>query len=376
MNARPEEVSTSEQCNNYGAADDIAVQTSLNDFQRHLLNDWQRDLPLVSRPFDVMAHELKVSTDMLMAQLAEFCANGTVSRVGPVFRPNSVGASSLVAAAVAPARLAAVAAQVNAYNEVNHNYEREHAINLWFVVTAADKQKLHSVLDDIEQRIGLSLLRLPLLKDHHIDLGFQLVGHECVASPSADNSYLERAVSMRAQPDLQRLTNAATEALLAQIQGGLPLVERPYAAVAAQIGCTESQVISALHEWINAGVIKRLGVIVRHHELGYKANAMVVWNVPDADVDSLGEALGSESDVTLCYQRPRVAGRWPYNLFCMIHGHDKETVSGLVVSLVDRHALQSIPFEVLFSGRRFKQRGARYRQTTRTPINTEAASHG
>ncbi len=148
--------------------------------------------------------------------------------------------------------------------------------------------------------------------------------------------------------------------LIAAIQEGLPLVSHPYAAVAERIGMTEEQVIARIGEMQDSGIIKRLGVVVRHHELGYVANAMVVWDVPDERVDAVGELLGAQEAVTLCYQRPRRLPDWPYNLFCMIHGRSREAVLDLIERMTQELGLEDISYQVLFSGRRFKQRGARY----------------
>jgi DNA-binding Lrp family transcriptional regulator len=112
---------------------------------------------------------------------------------------------------------------------------------------------------------------------------------------------------------------------------------------------------------IDAGIIKRLGVVVRHHELGYRANAMVVWDVPDERVDVLGQQLGRQDCVTLCYRRPRRLPDWPYNLFCMVHGRDRDDVRACIGRMAEGLGLETVPHTVLFSGRRFKQRGARYR---------------
>jgi len=148
--------------------------------------------------------------------------------------------------------------------------------------------------------------------------------------------------------------------LIAAIQGGLPMDSRPYAVVGEQIGMSEEQVIARVGEMQESGVIKRMGVVVRHHELGYTANAMVVWNVPEERLDAVGNALGSQPCVTLCYQRPRRLPEWPYNLFCMIHGRSREAVLALIKRMVQGLELDDIEHQVLFSGRRFKQRGARY----------------
>lgn len=155
--------------------------------------------------------------------------------------------------------------------------------------------------------------------------------------------------------------DARDMALIEAIQGGLPLVPHPYAEVAARVGMTEQEMIGRLRRLLDEGVIKRLGVVVRHHELGFQANAMVVWDIPDARVDILGPCMSQFEFVTLCYRRPRRLPEWPYNLFCMIHGRDRAGVLANVELLAERCGLQDVPRDVLFSGRRFKQRGALYR---------------
>ncbi|MES9858530.1 MAG: AsnC family protein [Sedimenticola sp.] len=148
--------------------------------------------------------------------------------------------------------------------------------------------------------------------------------------------------------------------LIAEIQGGLPLSSHPYAEVGAHIGLDEGEVIERIGLMQESGVIKRMGLVVRHHELGYKANAMVVWDVPDNELDAAGEALGEEPCITLCYQRPRRLPEWPYNLFTMIHGKERKRVLDTIESLSQLPEMEGISYKVLFSGRRFKQRGARY----------------
>ena len=97
-----------------------------------------------------------------------------LSRVGPVFRTHAIGASTLAAMAVPEDRLEAVAAIVNSFAAVNHNYEREHRFNLWFVATAASDAELTEVLEGIEQLTNIKVMPLPMLEDYHIDLGFTL----------------------------------------------------------------------------------------------------------------------------------------------------------------------------------------------------------
>ena len=142
--------------------------------EQRLLNDFQHGIPLTPEPFAEIARQLGVYQTTVIETLRQLQTEGVISRVGAVFRPNRVGASTLAAMAVPEDELAAVAAMVNEFAEVNHNYEREHRYNLWFVVTADDEQALRQVLDDIERRCGHALLDLPLENEFFIDLGFDL----------------------------------------------------------------------------------------------------------------------------------------------------------------------------------------------------------
>ncbi len=147
---------------------------ALSELEKRLLNDFQRDLPLSPQPFAELAQRLGTDETTVIETLSRLQAEGLVSRVGPVLAPHRVGVSTLAAMAVPPERLAEVAELVSGFPEVNHNYEREHRLNLWFVATAASRAQLLSVLDEIESRSGLEVLDLPMLEDYHIDLGFTL----------------------------------------------------------------------------------------------------------------------------------------------------------------------------------------------------------
>ena len=148
--------------------------------------------------------------------------------------------------------------------------------------------------------------------------------------------------------------------LIAALQEGLPLTARPYAALAAQAGMTEAEAIARIAALRAAGAIRRFGVVVRHRRLGYRANAMTVWDVPDAAAAAAGRKLADLPFVTLAYRRPRRPPDWPYNLFCMIHGRDRALVEGLIEDGTAAAGLAGRPRAVLFSSRGFKQCGARY----------------
>ena len=146
----------------------------LNSLEKRVLNEFQHNMPLSEQPYLEMAQQLGVSEANLLQTLEKLKALGAISRIGAVFRPNCIGVSTLAAMQVPEEKLQQVAELVNSYQEVNHNYEREHEFNMWFVVVATDQQQLDVVLKSIENQSGYKVMSLPMLKDFHIDLGFDL----------------------------------------------------------------------------------------------------------------------------------------------------------------------------------------------------------
>ena len=146
----------------------------LTALEKCLLNEYQRGFPLSPAPYAEIAGQLGITESDVIRTLGALQERGYISRIGPVFAPRRAGSSTLAAMAVPAERLETVAQYVSRFAEVNHNYEREHAFNLWFVVTAPDDAHVQQVLDAIEAGTGISVLDLPLERPFYIDLGFPL----------------------------------------------------------------------------------------------------------------------------------------------------------------------------------------------------------
>jgi DNA-binding Lrp family transcriptional regulator len=320
----------------------------MNALSLSLLNDFQRGFPLVSRPFQVLAAACGTTEAEVLRTLSDSIAHGTVSRVGAVFAPGRVGVSTLAALQVPPHRLEQVAAAVSARPQVNHNYAREHAFNLWFVAAGAEQAALDRLLGAIAADTQCALLDLPLVEEYRIDLGFDLTGRQAKVNPPTRTNLSSSPLS------------EAERRLLCALQDGLELVAQPFQALARAAALTEHTVVRTIERWVAQGTIRRFGVIVRHHELGYRANAMAVWDVPDALVDELGQRAACVPGVTLAYRRRRQRPSWPYNLFCMVHGKQRSEALATVQEVTGLARLGGYANAVLFSCRRFKQCGVRY----------------
>lgn len=312
----------------------------------HLLSDWQHDFPLTATPFAHIAQSLGLSEADVLAHYRQAQAEGALSRIGGVFAPGAGGDSLLAAMAVPPEQLDAVAALVSQQPGVNHNYAREHRINLWFVMTGPSGEQVKRGLQALEAQTGHRILRLRMLRPYRIDLGFAL-GQAVAQQP------------MRRPPSARpTAVPAADHALAALVEQGLPIEARPYATWSRQLGRPEAELRQTLAGWLEDGQLQRFGVVVRHHELGYAANAMTVFDVPDSGVDACGQALAAQPGVTLAYRRTRDTD-WPYNLYAMVHGQQRQAVLDVVERMTDAAGLRGFARQVLFSTTRYKQTGGR-----------------
>lgn len=309
-----------------------------------LADRWQRNFPLCPHPFAAAGLPFDLTEREALGAFARLIDRGLLTRIGAVVRPNTAGTSTLAALTVPPRDLDRVAAIVSAEPFVNHNYERDHPVNLWFVVAAPGPGDVKATLARIACRTGLAPLDLRLERPYFLDLGFSMESGRRNSAPKS----------------AKRLPEPGEVALLAALEDGLTLVPRPYADLGDMLGLRETTVIDRLGSLLECGIISRLGCVVRHREVGYAANGMAVWDVPDTAVDEIGALLAEHEGVTLCYRRNRALPSWRYNLFAMVHGRSEERVRDLVARATSAAALDDLPHTILFSRRCFKQRGARF----------------
>ena len=155
--------------------------------------------------------------------------------------------------------------------------------------------------------------------------------------------------------------DAIDRRIVAATQGGLPLCNRPYTAVAEDLGLEPAEVVDRLRRLQALGAIRRIGAVPNHYALGYRANGMSVWDVEDAQVSELGQRVGALDFVTHCYRRPRHRPDWPYNLFAMVHGPDRAEVEGKVDRIAGLLGAASRGHDVLYSTKILKKTGLRLR---------------
>ncbi|PSQ66837.1 MAG: Lrp/AsnC family transcriptional regulator [Halobacteriales archaeon SW_9_67_24] len=351
---------------------DVAVDLDRRD--RAILNAFQGGFPVVERPFEPAAAALRergvdLSADGLLDRVQRLDEEGTLSRFGALIDAEAIGGTATLVAMHAPEeRFEEIAEQVNAHREVAHNYEREHPhLNMWFVVSVADSERVEEVLADIETETGEETYNLPKQQEFRVEAKFLLDG----PIPEGDLDCSDLGPDVDPATD-DRLTPAERD-LVVELQGGLPITETPYRDVAAAIDADVEWVIETITRFERGGKIRRVGVVPNHYSLGYTENGMTVWNVPDDLVSEVGPAIADLEFVTHCYERPRHEGVWPYDFFAMTHGRSEAESERRVEQVRERMGeffdVADDDWDTLFSTRILKKTGIRLDE--RAAANTD-----
>lgn len=149
------------------------MPVELDDSDRVLLNNVQGDFPMTPRPFREIGERLGMPEAEVIARIQRLLGEGALSRFGPVLSATALGgARTLAAMHVPPDRLEEVAATVNGFDAVSHNYERQHHFNLWFVVSSEDPAEVERVLSMIREKTGLPVMDLPALEEYFVEVRF------------------------------------------------------------------------------------------------------------------------------------------------------------------------------------------------------------
>lgn len=293
--------------------------TDLDRTDSAIVNAFQGGFPVTQRPFDPAAaalreHGIDVTAAELCDRITTLVETGTLSRFGALIDATEIGgATTLVATSVPEDRFETVAETINEYPEVAHNYERDHRLNMWFVLSVTDPDRIEPVLASIERETGLETYSLPKRREFELEALFPVEG------PLQDGLDLSGLGPTIESTDRETL-RAHERNLVVEIQDGFPLSETPYADIADRIDSSPAQVVETVERMLAADRFRRVGVVPNHYALGYTENPMTVWDIPDGSIESVGRSVASLPFVTHCYERPRREGVWPYNLFAMVHG--------------------------------------------------------
>ena len=308
----------------------MTTDVDLTERERAIVNAFQGGFPVVERPFEPAAAAMRergvdIDAAELLETIQDLDERGVLSRFGALVNAQEIGGAATLVAMHAPEdRFDEIVERVNDHREVAHNYEREHPhLNVWFVVSVADEDRVADVLSEIEAKTGQETYNLPKQQEFRVEAKFYVNGpFDGDGNDEAAGIDCSEQGSDVTPTDESTLTPAERDLVL-EIQDGFPLTETPYADVADAIDQDLEWVLETVKRFEREGKIRRIGVVPNHYALGYTENGMTVWNVPDEVVPEVGPEVAALPFVTHCYQRPRHEGVWPYNFFAMTHGRSE-----------------------------------------------------
>ncbi len=322
----------------------------MDELTRRFLNRYQGGFPVEEQPFARVGAELGVDAATIIDLIKQMNQDQLLSRFGPLYDAASMGGGlTLAALSVPDERFDEVAELVNEMPEVAHNYEREHALNMWFVLATEKTKSIQKAIDRIEQAVNLPVYNFPKLQTFYLGLWLHIDESDRVSTRPVPGPLKQAGMMI---DDLDRCIVRLTQA-------GLPLRSAPYSEIAGGCGCDTQAVLHRVQRMLDSGVIRRIGAIPNHYRLGLRSNGMSVWNVDDDRLPELGARVGRLDFVSHCYERPRHLPTWPYNLFAMVHGPDRDAVNEKVTQIAELLGDDCGEHEVLFSKRILKKTGLR-----------------
>jgi DNA-binding Lrp family transcriptional regulator len=306
----------------------------------------QKGVPLVASPFDELGQTIGLSEEDVLRELNELRRQGLVRRFGAVFDSRSLGyGSTLCAVDVPVGELEQRAALVTPHPGVTHCYERGGHPNLWFTLTARADRFDAELAEFARCLAPCELMNLPALRRFKVQVVLDAPADGQHAVPA--RTAAEWRVDM-VSPDLSE----ADRALVRALQGDMPVCAQPFHTVAEQLGRDPDDVLATLAAWQDRGLLRRVGIILRHHRAGFVANVMCVWPVPRARIEAVGLQIARTPEVTHCYERP-CTDTFPYNLYAMVHARTPEKAQTLFERLSEQAGLEG--GRMMVSVREFKK---------------------
>ncbi|HJJ21718.1 MAG: Lrp/AsnC family transcriptional regulator [Candidatus Nitrosopumilus limneticus] len=323
----------------------------MTEFDKEILNEIQWTFPLVTRPFDDIAKKFNTSPEIIKEKLINLKKIGVLRQLSAIFDTRKLGyTSSLVAMEIEHDKLDYVANQINRHPGVSHNYERDHQFNLWFTLAVPPGADLNSELEKFNVLKGIKKVRmLPTLQLFKIGVKLDMIDnqkHEI--APTEDKKEIK---NIKFEPTEQ------DKDFIRELQKDMDIIDEPFVKAATNLGITEDELFAKMKHYESIGVLRRFAAILRHRQVGFTANGMIVWKVPENRITSVGETLGSFPQVSHCYERPTYDD-WPYNVFSMIHC--KTHTEANDVAKIIQNQIDVDEYKILFSSREFKKTRVEY----------------
>ncbi|ABB45250.1 transcriptional regulator, AsnC family [Sulfurimonas denitrificans DSM 1251] len=309
-----------------------------------ILSRIQKKFPLVDRPFKVIADELGMSEDEVLAILQEQKKANIIRQTSAIFDTKRLGyVSSLVAFKIPADKISDAVKIINSHPGISHNYERNHDFNIWFTLAVAPNSKLglERTVEVLAEATGAEdYIMLPTLKLFKINVKLNTTGKD------------EKKEEVKKVKHTEIELTPLHHAIIRAAQYDIEMIQEPFKAIIEELNIDYDTFFKILDELQEAGVMRRFASILNHRKAGFSANAMVVWDVDEEKGEAIGERAAAFSAVSHCYLRPKYSN-WPYNLFTMVHGKSEQETNSIIEEMASE--IDSKSHMPLYSSREFKK---------------------
>ncbi len=322
-----------------------------DDVDKKLLNALQVAFPLSREPFSVLGTRLGISADEVLRRIERFKQEGVVRLIGPVLDARRLGyQSTLVAMRVEKNQLDKASQAINQHPGISHGYERENYLNFWFTLAVPPGVEVETELQKLSSMIKPeAMMELPALRLFKIGVFFDMAG---------DGQQLPDSGAPASGILYQKADLSPTDKLVInELQQDLPLVQRPFDISSRRLGMDIDEFLTHCRSLKQRGIMRRFGASIKHHKVGFTANAMACWIAPPEVMEMAGKKAAALREVSHCYER-KTGPLWPYNLFAMIHGHTREDCQVIADNVSQETGLNE--YILLFSVKEFKKARVKY----------------
>jgi len=323
--------------------------------EQQLLQIIQTDFPLTIHPYKAIGDAVGISEREVIEGLQGLKDRKIIRQISAIFQSRFLGFSSVLVSFEIPEPQVETAARViNAHPGVSHNYLRDHRMNMWFTLSIPQEFESRQHVEKLAELTSCPhYLYLPSVKMFKRRVQFDM--------NSSLKEYAPATLRSEVSPKMSRKNTLPLEIqqqIMQELQQDLALSPTPFKDIAAKFQVTEDELFDFMGELKENRKMSRFAAILRHRNLGFDANAMVIWDVPQAMVQDFAETASAEQAISHCYER-EIYPDWPYNMYTMIHARSQEQCLELIHNLAAQFDLTT-KYDILYSIKEFKKQRVDY----------------
>ena len=329
------------------------IDSQLDSTDYRLLNLIQIEFPLTEKPHADLGLQLGLSSDEVLHRIERFKTAGIIRLIGPVLNAGKLGyQTTLVGTKIAREQMNNADRIIGMHQRVSHCYERDHELNFWFTLAIPANDDMNGELNELSSKMNAEVIfNLPAVNVFKIGAYFNIGGHDSpVPTGHVHNTSIFNKVTDLSPTD---------RAVVNELQQDLPLTAKPFDFMSTHLSMDVDKFLTHCQSLMQRGIMRRFSASINHNRVGFVANAMTCWRVPQKMVETAGRKMATFKEISHCYER-QTSPLWSYNMYAMIHASSKEACKIIAEKVSSEADLDRSDFALLFSTREVKKTRVRY----------------